>query len=80
MTKQMNEYRVRRCPFCGASAVLYVGENSCGLTLYHIYCDNDLRCGASTGEFLDLEQAVSSWNSRKFPWPLWLLRVLDKLT
>ena len=80
VTKQMCEYHVRRCPFCGSPAVLYVGENSYGVTLYRVYCDKVPECGASTGEFLELEQAVSSWNSRKFQLPGWVLRVLDKLT
>lgn len=56
---------LKPCPFCGEKPRLYVDEvdlnGSATADSFSYYCDE---CDFSRGEFLHVEQAEESWNSR----------------
>lgn len=56
---------LKPCPFCGEKPELYIDEvdlnGSATADYFSYYCDG---CDFSRGEFLHIEKAKESWNSR----------------
>jgi len=58
---------LKPCPFCGCKAMLVGGGSSSrGKLNAHVECASRL-CMATTKETLDVESAVSIWNTRTDP-------------
>lgn len=51
---------LHNCPFCGSKADIWLKENRLGV---FVECDN-MDCGARSGTFMDINEAISKWNLR----------------
>ena len=62
----MKDYRLLHCPFCGGHSPQIAGKARIIrkelVTLYYAVC---MDCGCKTDEFLDYEDALRFWNTRR---------------
>ena len=55
---------IKSCPFCGGCGEIEHEQNEAigGEDWLHVVCQE---CGASSGWYLDEQQAISAWNMRQ---------------
>ena len=58
---QAPESKLLNCPFCGMHHPLSIERAIAG---FYIYCsDSDTGCGAETGIYSTIEEAIEVWNN-----------------